>query len=143
MAWLHASPKPVGNDKKERKPRIKTLDESAPEMELPDVGAGGYLVRAFIQSGMSMSNGMGASPITWQELSALREVIELDNWEALQIMQMSKSYCSMLHKAEERIPPPYSRELTEDEMQWLAKQQIEAFERIEAQSKDIKIKKPR
>ncbi|AXQ65830.1 MAG: hypothetical protein [Caudoviricetes sp.] len=112
-------------------------------MELPDVGAGGYLVRAFIQSGMSMSNGMGASPLTWQELSALREFVELDNWEAIQIMKMSKSYCSMLHKAEERIPPPYSRELTDDEMQWLAKQQIEAFERIEAQSKDIKIKKPR
>lgn len=112
-------------------------------MELPEVEGCDYLVRAFILSGMTLSNGMGSTPLTWQELSAFREVVELDAWESKQIMQMSKAYCSMMYKAEERIPAPYSRELTDEDREWTAKQQLAAFDRIESQASSIKIKAPK
>ena len=107
-------------------------------MSLPECEHALDIVQAFHESGMAMSGGMGATALTWQELLAFNTVTGLDDWSLKQLIRMSRAYCSMLHKAEKRIPPPYRRELDADEVAWIAKQQAEAFERMEKQTAGIK-----
>ena len=117
------------------------LAEGAPELSLPECENADDILQAFYLSGMAMSGGMGATALTWQELQALNAHVGLNSWELKQVHAMSKAYCAMLHKAEKRIPPPYMRELEADEVAWIAKQQAEAFDRLERQTSGIKTMK--
>lgn len=105
-------------------------------LELPPVEYCDDILQAFSDSGMAMAGGMGATPITWQELQAMNTAggYYLGEWECRQVIKMSVAYCAMLQKGRENVPAPYQREMTEQEQYDLGLAQIKAMERMEAQN---------
>lgn len=86
------------------------MQENDQFKELPQVETCGDLIRAFHLSGRFSSNGMGASPLSWQEIDAFckRSLQDLDRWDCEQIRAMSVAYCSAMHEySEPSAPPPY------------------------------------
>lgn len=142
MGWLHAVPE---QPKDNKKPRCKLLSKDDYRLDMPIVEHCNDVLKGFSDSGMAMAGGMGAVPLTWQELKAMNEAggYFLGYWECQQIIKMSVAYCSMLQKARDNIPAPYQRELSQDEKQQLGLAQLRAMERAEQENNQIiKNKKP-
>jgi len=108
LAWLNSSPKENKNDDKPT-PRIESLSKDDPLRDMPEVD--NYLVNCFYLSGVYLTNGMGITPLTWVEINSFTNVsgYDLNNWEAEQLILMSREYCNMSHKANDDIdcPPPF------------------------------------
>jgi hypothetical protein len=91
LGWLHATP---DGSKKSRLSLFKERDEDSTFIILPEVGSAGYLTRLLSEAGMYSSNGMGAQPLSWQEIEAWLKCTELNLtvWEKLIIKEMSEAY---------------------------------------------------
>jgi hypothetical protein len=124
MAWLNATPKPPSGSKRaDPKFERKVLSRQAqmkkdgvplrwPPNPLP------HIVTRFIEIGMSESNGMGSSPLSWREINEWQRAtgVELAPWEARLIRRLSSQYLAESRKAEdENCPPPWRAEVTQRE----------------------------
>lgn len=88
---------------------VEALRESyMPEM--PPVEGGGYLLGYLWEIGPTIAAGMGAGPITHQELRAWQDNtgVVLQPWEARFLRRLSLEYLSAAHKAEKgHCPAPW------------------------------------
>ncbi|MCP4055739.1 MAG: hypothetical protein GY738_00105 [Pseudoalteromonas sp.] len=109
MAWLHSAPKEYAKEESPRS-RIEKLEEDDPVRELPP--ANEYLTECFIALGICSSNGMGAVALTFSDVQAFsnQSSYYLDGWESEQVVNMSRTYCRMLHDAgnDIAIQAPYN-----------------------------------
>ncbi len=77
-----------------------------------------HIIDRFIEMGMTQSNGMGASPLSWAEISAWceRTCINLPPWESRLMRELSSAYLAEGHKAEsETCPAPWRGIVTQRE----------------------------
>lgn len=125
--------------KDNKKSRYSLLSECDYRRELPKVEGCDDILVAFRDSGMAMSGGMGAVPLTWGEINAMIDggAYRLGSWGKRQIKEMSNNYCSMLHMGTENIPSPISRDPTEEEKRALGLAQLRAMERMEKQNNEL------
>lgn len=70
--------------------------------EMPPVEAGGYLIGYLWEIGPTMGGGMGASPITHEEILAWAVLlgVPLQPWEARLLRRLSLAFVTELHRAE-------------------------------------------
>lgn len=126
MAWLHATPKPpegtkrAANQQKNEAPKLSRLDDMKRSGILPAMPANPlpHIVEWLVEMGISESNGMGASPLSWQEISAWceRTGVDLSPWEARLIRALSVEYIGFSRRAEdENCPSPCRTEVTQRE----------------------------
>lgn len=111
MAWLHSSPPLPEKSKAKPVSRIKTLKDDHPALtSMPNVSNCTDIVKAFNMSGYVDSNGMGATPLSWQELTAMNygAGLHLSPWALSMVRKMSERYCNMYSLASDNnIPPPH------------------------------------
>lgn len=82
------------------------------EPDMPDVRCS-YLLNWLFEIGPVLSGGMGAAPISNEELLAWQQNIRirLSSWEARTILRLSRDYLNESQKAEKRdCPQPWSSE---------------------------------
>lgn len=99
LAWLHAVPE---GSKKSRLVAFKeTSDDESTFLQFPELDGAEYMVALFREAGTVLSNGMGAIPLTWQEITAWLDAteLELSVWEKLTIREMSEAYAAELQAA--------------------------------------------
>lgn len=82
------------------------MPEDSHLRDMPEAEGADYIISAFHRAGVASHGANGAIPLPWSELVAFGQVNSLDGWEVSQMQMMSRAYCSMLHAAEEDIPPP-------------------------------------
>jgi hypothetical protein len=77
--------------------------------ELPPLSHGGYLISYLMELGPTMAAGMGAGPISHQEILAWQALtgITLQPWETRFLRRLSGEYLNEQHRAEKLgcIPP--------------------------------------
>lgn len=125
MAWLHATPKPPEGSKRAKseaqQPKLSRLDQmkkdgitaQMPPNPLP------HILTRFIEMGITESNGMGPSPLSWATIEGWQRItaVDLAPWEARLLRQMSLAYIAEGRKAEaENCPPPWRAEVTPREL---------------------------
>jgi hypothetical protein len=125
MAWLHATPKPDPRSKRakaEHQPApISRLDQfrrkkavvAMPPNPMP------HIITRLVEIGLTESNGMAATPLSWREIDAwcARTGIDLSPWEARLMRSLSVAYLNEKAKAEsETCPPPWRTEVTQREI---------------------------
>lgn len=101
MAWLHAVPT---GSKKSRLTSFKELDADSPFLKFPDIDGAEYLIALLQEAGLMQTNGMGVTPLSWQEIESWLRATELNLsvWEKLVIREMSEAYVSELNSASAR-----------------------------------------
>ena len=62
-----------------------------------------FIAMVFRDVGMAMPGGMQLTPVTFTELDAYchRAKVDLTAWESQNVINMSRDYCSWLHKGAE------------------------------------------
>jgi hypothetical protein len=124
LAWLHAAPTPgtprgaAGRGAQDAPPPItrlqRLLNDGAVAVEMPPVpDACGYLVDHLFEVGPAMPGGMGAAPISWQELQAWQHQcgVPLLPWEASLLRRLSQAYLNEHQAASvEDRPAPWAPE---------------------------------
>lgn len=128
-AWLHATPERPKKDHSDapQLSRIERLrrdwiatgreDEFTPDM--PRLEGAGYLIGYLWECGPTMASGMGAAPISHQEILAWQFLtgIELQPWEVRFLRRLSYEYLAELCKAEQRdCPAPWRTTDTKPEV---------------------------
>lgn len=77
--------------------------------EMPPLEQGGYLVGYLTEIGPTIAAGMGAGPITFEEIDrwCVRIGIDLQPWETRFLKRLSNEYLSEQHRAEKLgcVPP--------------------------------------
>lgn len=126
LAWLNATPRPPAGS-----PRAKTFDLATapsrieqlrkdrivpqmPPLPLP------HVIERWTEIGMTSSNGMSATPLSWAEIAAWQAntCVRLSPWEARLIRALSQAYIAQSHISEdETCPPPWRGDVTEAEKQ--------------------------
>lgn len=89
--------------------RIDRKDQDY-EPEMPGIEGGGYLLGYLWELGPTMAAGMGAGPITHEEMRAWQSNtgIALQPWEARMLRRLSIDYLAQSHKAEKAdCPAPW------------------------------------
>lgn len=101
MAWLHAVPT---GSKKSRLTSFKELDADSSFLQFPDIDGAEYLIALLQEAGLMQTNGMGVTPLSWQEIDCWLRTTELNLsvWEKLVIREMSEAYVSELNSASAR-----------------------------------------
>ncbi len=100
MGWLHATPK--SKDKNaEPVARVKTLEKGSIYLEMPDLDSYQYLIKRWFEFGLSKVGGMQVVPMDWQDVAAYNRRNELDYWEELQLIKLSKAYVTSLNSSKE------------------------------------------
>ena len=108
IGWLHSRPK---RHEKETSPpaRIDGLRKDDPLRDLPECDE--VVLSAFIAVGRSSFTGEAHVPITWSEVESYSRMsgAMLTPWEANQVINMSRIYCSTKAEAtnDPMMPPPY------------------------------------
>lgn len=99
-AWLAVTPT---KHKESRGVAYRFKDKNHPLLELPDVGAAQYLADYLFEVGPMT----GEHSITWGELSKWREEtgVELDEFGARTIINLSREYVAMLSQARDPMHP--------------------------------------
>ena len=88
------------------------MGDRADELEYPPCDAG-YLVKYLFDVGPAAFGGMGAGPLSHQEIDAWQRNtgIELTPWEARMLRTLSKVYLSMAEDGKSpSCPPPWTPE---------------------------------
>ncbi len=122
MAWLNATPKPDERSKRaktaagtiSRRDKMKR-DGITPRMP-PNPAP--HIITRLVEIGLTESNGMGATPLSWREIVAWQSAtgVILSPWEARLIRSLSISYIAEGRRAEaEACPPPWRTALTAQE----------------------------
>lgn len=107
LAWLNATPE---GSKKSRLKAFREQDEESNFLKLPPMEGADHLVGYLMESGIAMSNGMGLTPLTWQELESWLRVtgLPLSTWEKLMLREMSEAYVNEFSQASAKDrPAPY------------------------------------
>lgn len=119
MAWLNATPKPDPTTKPSKRVkmapetlRVSRLDLLKRDKIIPQMppNPAPHIVEWLIDIGLSESNGMGQSPISWREINEWQRAtcIDLAPWEAKLIRTLSVAYLAEGRLAEsETCPPPW------------------------------------
>lgn len=116
VAWLNTTPERAKHDKSEapRLTRLETMrrefkdDDYHPEM--PPLDGAAFLLSYLFELGPTQAAGMGAAPISHQEIAAWQELtgIVLQPWQARFLRRLSGEYVAESHKAEKReCPAPW------------------------------------
>lgn len=91
-----------------KKSRLTALKESSGDdstfLQFPELDGADYMIGLFQEAGLTMPNGMGVTPLTWQEIESWLRVTELhlSVWEKLTIREMSEAYTAELLKASDK-----------------------------------------
>lgn len=124
MAWLAATPKPDPRSRRGKKqddaPKLTRMemlkrDGGAPQMP-PNTMP--HITDRLIEIGLTESNGMGLTPLSWREIEAwqVNVCFRLAPWEARLIRQLSVEYLAEGRRAEsENCPPPFRMRVTQRE----------------------------
>lgn len=98
LAWLHAVPE---GSKSSRLTTYRELDENSTYLKLPELEDAAYLVGLLYEAGLMSTAGMGALPLSWQEIDAWLRTTERDLsvWEKLMIRELSEVYVGELNQA--------------------------------------------
>ncbi|TCP91892.1 hypothetical protein C8J42_103584 [Sphingomonas sp. PP-CE-1A-559] len=124
MAWLHATPKPDPNSRRgklENQPppisRREQMKKDGIQPQMPPNPAP-HIIGRFIEMGMTQSDGMGRTVLSWSEISAWceRTMINLPPWESRLMRELSSAYLSEGRVAESgTCPPPWRGIVTQRE----------------------------
>jgi len=74
-----------------------------------------HIIDWLTEIGLVGTNGMGAVPVSWQEINAWQFVtgVQLEPWVARLMRRLSVAYVAMSRKAEhESCPPPWKAPVT-------------------------------
>ncbi len=107
---------------------------------MPDTSSCLDIVKAFNMSGYAGSNGMGATPLSWQELTAMNygAALHLTPWALSMVRKMSERYCRMYSLASDNnMPPPYIEDTDAYKKYTLAESERQLME-----SRKARMKKP-
>lgn len=101
LGWLHAVPE---GQKKSRMTTMRSANEDQPGLQLPELGDAAYLIGMLHEAGLMSSHGMGALPLSWQEIEAWLRVTESEPelWERMLVRELSEAYVSELNQATEK-----------------------------------------
>lgn len=128
MGWLHAIPETKGKVKRSRLALLELADK---EPQYPELEEAAYMLPLFLELGVILHHGMGAAPMSWQEIESWKNLsgLELDYWELLTLKEMSYAYASEYGNATDpqRIAP-YVREVKEVDHEQMAKKWISFVE---------------
>lgn len=116
LAWLHAVPE---GSKKSRLVAFKDTDGESTFLQFPELEGADYIVALLQEAGLMSSNGMGAVPLSWQEIDAWLRTTEtrLTVWEKLMIKEMSEVYVSDLNKSTSKFAvAPYAPAIEPEEI---------------------------
>lgn len=99
----------------ETKSRLEKYIERELDPPLPDIEGYEYILPLLESAGTILQTGMGAAPLTWQELESWERAYskeidcwELSFWELTAIKDMSYAYCAELGQAAKKgRQPPY------------------------------------
>ena len=98
---------------------------------MPETIGHEYLIGWLLEIGIAMYSGMGVAPITYSEIYAWADGIELTPWEAKTIREMSVEYVSYSQKASEsNCPPPFAPPKTIDQQKDLSKRLSSTLDRL-------------
>jgi hypothetical protein len=124
MAWLHATPKPDERSRRAKlanqPPSISRREQMRRDKITPQMppNPAPHVIERFIEMGMTESNGMSASPLSWREITAWceRTCINLPPWESRLMRTLSTEYLAEGRRAEvEHCPAPWRGEITQRE----------------------------
>ena len=83
-------------------------DENHPLLTLPPVESHRYIIEWLFDVGPGMSFGMGLCPLTYQEINAWADGIEISAWERETLKTLSSEYLSWSNKStKDGCPAPY------------------------------------
>jgi hypothetical protein len=122
-AWLSAVPKAQSENPLSRLEALRKRHGDNYSPDMPPLEAGEYLVNYLFEIGPVMAAGMGAGPITNQELSAWQRNtgIELRSWEARFICRLSSEYLGESRRAQAaNAPAPWESKVTTEERREVA-----------------------
>jgi hypothetical protein len=109
--------------KKSRMKGYSEQDEEHLKLRLPNIEEAEYLIQHLYEAGVMLSNGMGATPLTWQEIDAWIRVTQrvVPIWERSLIRELSEAYVSEYNQAADKSrPAPYVEESTETKREIIA-----------------------
>ncbi len=118
MGWLHSSPKEYAKEENPRS-RIEKLEEDDPVRELPPCDI--HIAECFGVMGLCTSNGgMGVTAaLSFSDVESFCNTssYSLTGWEVEQVVNMSRTYCRMLHDAgnDIAIQAPYNLAATDEQ----------------------------
>ena len=61
-----------------------------------------YLIEKWFEFGLSKVGGMQVVPMEWPDMAAYNRHDELDRWEELQLIKLSKAYVTSLSSGKDR-----------------------------------------
>lgn len=115
-AWLNTAPEREKNDKS-KAPQLSRLaklrkdhEDDLYQADMPPLEGAGYLIGYLFEVGPTMAAGMGAGPVTHEELRAWMDLtgIELEPWEVRFLRRLSYEYLAESDRAEKRdCPDPW------------------------------------
>ncbi|MEG3089498.1 phage tail assembly chaperone [Sphingomonas sp. PB4P5] len=126
MAWLNATPKPPPGSKRaetaDKTPSISRIDKMKRDKIVPPMPPNPmpHMITRLVEIGLSESNGMGASPLSWREINEWQQAagVDLAPWEARLMRTLSLAYLAESRKAEsETCPPPWHAPVTQREIE--------------------------
>lgn len=80
---------------------------------MPAIDDADYILSLLIEAGISESNGMGLTPLSWTELAnwTYLSKIDINSWEASTIISLSRQFTASLNEYDDKdIPPPFTIE---------------------------------
>lgn len=124
MAWLNAVPKPDERSKRaksdqpiDKRTRIERMEADGIPPTMPH-NAAPHLIGWLIEIGLTESNGMAATPLSWGEINEWQHStsVKLAPWESKLIRRLSVEYLAEGRRAEsENCPAPFHAEVTQRE----------------------------
>lgn len=117
MAWLQAAPKKQEGSKVQPQSPSDRYPENDPIFIMPP--ADEYIAMCFRLIGVCKSSGMGVSPLDYSDVKSFVDMsgFSLGNWQAEQVVAMSRAYCSAYSKYtnSEKHFAPWVKQLTSSE----------------------------
>lgn len=87
----------------------KSTPDSA-VLKLPNLEEAAYLIGLLLEAGLASTSGMGAVPLSWQDIDAWIRVTESSPsvWQKLLVRELSEAYVAELNLASDvNRPDPY------------------------------------
>lgn len=86
----------------------RKIDE---DLEFPKIDGAEYLLHHIKQIGYTTSNGMGLSPVSYQEIMAysILNGLEFESWEVNCLKDMSVQYCRYVSDKNPNSTAPYKK----------------------------------
>jgi len=82
---------------------------------MPDLNGCDYIVSMWHKAGMINRGGMATAPLTWPDIDAFSRFNYVNSFEALMIIEMSRSFVSGLNMKNESDRAPYTFTYTEED----------------------------